>query len=96
MGSTSLNHVVDVLADVALMFYFVSGKLTLLNKMYLDSGKFGFHGSRIERFVETCTVLQENCFNADFFNFLKLPLHQSRSLFRQTGNVSCLIFTGYL
>ena len=57
MGSTSLDRVVDVIADVARMLYFVS-KLTLV-KMYLGSGQL-FRRSMIERIVGICTVLSVN------------------------------------
>ena len=56
---TSLDDVVDVIAEVARIFFFAS-KLFLLKQMYRESRQLIFYKVlscfRVERFVELCTV----------------------------------------
>ena len=50
IGSTSFDHVIDVIADDARMLYFlVAGLITLLKKLYRDSGRFVFQGVTLVR-----------------------------------------------
>ena len=60
IGSTSFDHVTDVIADDAL---FCGSRLTLLKKcigIVGDSFFTVFRCSRIEWCIEMCAVLQEN------------------------------------
>ena len=43
IGSSSFDHVIDVIADDVRML-FCGSRLTILKKMYRDSGRFVFHG----------------------------------------------------
>ena len=67
MESMSLDHVMDVIADVARMLYLCKqAKLTLLKKMGWWAICFSQYFAVQERFVEMCTVLQENCLQCSF------------------------------
>ena len=56
-GTSSFDHMVDVIADDVRIVYFV---YHYCRKMYRDSGQFVFHTVSLFKDRAVCTVLQEN------------------------------------